>query len=384
MSLLLSLSLAFAQEECDAIALSKIVETTTGDEAAEAFSALAQCDKEKAQRFAKTTVITFVPSEKGYQGAMWAMKIEQEQFVIEWMYKMLGLSEQKQFLRVLGDACQDDKQIQNFFLDREANYTEDFWKHRYYQYLISCRVEPIQELFTKQLDLGVAQGRAQYFSLMGAYARHLQLDSLPKLSEILSATDDGEVHTNVLSAMLEAGDEVQKNYPDDKKILRTLNVESTKIVMANADRLSKKALEQARVSLNAIEAEAEADGLAGFYYKEKKQEDETYLWGIVAVENTICKRKNKKKQGIHAGLIVEQGNTWSDQLEDRVKEVVMFSWDMKLGENCKGTSEFLYFVPEEPFSNLDEYTVWAEKIKTEQLNTELKKPLVVDHEPINL
>lgn len=383
MSLLLSLSLAFAQEECDVVGLSKTIETTTGDEAAVAYAALAQCDVEKAQRFAKTTVITFLPSEAGYEAAMWAMRLEQEQFVVEWMTKELGPSEKKQLLRTLGEVCQEDEQIQKFFINRAENFTADFWKHRYYQYLTTCRVAPIREILTTQLDAGVEQGRSQYFSLMGVYARNMMLDSLPKLGEILGATDDEEIQINVLSSILEAGDEIKKNDPGNKGALRKMNVESTKIVMANAEKMTQKALGQARISLNGIEAEAEADALAGFYYREKIQEDESFLWGVIAIENTLCKN-NKEKQGIHAGPIIEQGTTWADQLEDRVKEVVDFSWDMTLGEDCKGKSEFLYFVPEEPFSNLDEYTVWAEKIKTEQLNTDIKKPLILDHDPIEL
>lgn len=383
MSLLLSLSLAFAQEECDVVGLSKIIETTTGDEAAVAFAALVECDPEKAKRFAKTTIITFLPSKEGFDAAMSGMKIDQEQYVVEWMNQRLEASEQKQLLRTLGDACQKEEKIQAFFINRATNFSEDFWKHRYYQYLISCRVDPIQEILAKQVDIGTDQGRSQYFSVMSAYARNLQVKALPKLGEILSSTEDGEIQTNTLSAILEIADEIKQNSPDDKKSFRRAGVESTKIIVENAEKLTKKSLEQARVSLNALEAEAEADALAGLYYKDKIQEDNSFIWGIVAVENTTCKN-GKKKQGVHAGLIIEQGNTWADQLAERVKEVVDFSWEMNLAGSCKGKSEFLYFVPEDPFSNLDEYSVWAEKIKTEQLNTEIKKPVVIDHDPINL
>ena len=176
MSMLLSLSLAFAQEECDVVNLSKTIETTTGDEAAVAFSALAQCDAERAGRFAKTTIITFLPSEEGYDAALQAMKIDQEEYVVEWMNQRLEASEQKQLLRKLGEVCQKEDKIQEFFIDRAANHSA-IWKHRYYQYFNSLS-NPFRKS-DEATELGTDQGRSQYFSVMSAYARNLQIDALP-------------------------------------------------------------------------------------------------------------------------------------------------------------------------------------------------------------
>ena len=52
MSIFLFLSLGFAQEPCDANELSKVIETSTGDTAAEAFTSLASCEPSKALQFA--------------------------------------------------------------------------------------------------------------------------------------------------------------------------------------------------------------------------------------------------------------------------------------------------------------------------------------------
>jgi hypothetical protein len=166
-------------------------------------------------------------------------------------------------------------------------------------------------------------------------------------------------------------------------MLSDVNKDSVKIIVDSAYKLEKTALNRARISLTAMGAEAESDSMAGYYYKEQKQDDETLLWGVVAVENATCKN-GKLKQSIHSGSIVEQGNTWADQLEERVSEVAVFAWEINLAKSCKGESEILYFVPAKPFSNMDEYVVWSEKIKLEQRNAEVKKTIIFDHDAINL
>ena len=382
LSLSLSLSLAQAEGKCDTVAYSKTIQTNTGDAAAVAFIALARCDPDKARHFAKTTVSTFYPNQKGYEAVVWTLRLGEQQLAMSWMNR-LDPSEKKEFLRMLGNSCQKNKIVQDFFIDKAENHAEIFWKHRYYQYLLSCRVEPIQEVLANQVDIGLEQDRSQYFAVMSAYARNLEYNSLPKLGERLALSDDGEVQINIISAIFEAVDETTKNHPEDNKMLSDVNKDSVKIIVDSAYKLEKTALNRARISLTAMGAEAESDSMAGYYYNEQKQDDETLLWGVVAVENATCKN-GKLKQSIHSGSIVEQGNTWADQLEERVSEVAVFAWEINLAKSCKGESEILYFVPAKPFSNMDEYVVWSEKIKLEQRNAEVKKTIIFDHDAINL
>ena len=384
MSLLLSLSLSLAQAEgnCNTNAYSKTIETNTGDAAAVAFSALAQCDPNKARHFARTTVSTFRPNKEGYEATVWAMRLGEKALAMNWM-KRLSPSDQKEFLRMLGNSCKNDKVVQEFFLDKAANDADKFWGNSYYEHLLTCRVISIQEVLSKQIDVGLEQESSQYFSVMSVYARNLEYNSLPKLGELLAASEDVEAQTKIIAAIFEAVDETTKNYAEDKNIIRNVNKDSVKIIVDSSHKLEQETLSQVRVFLTAIGAEAEADSMAGYYYKDQKQDDETLLWGVVVVENATC-RKGKLKQSIHSGSIIEQGNTWADQLEERVSEVASFAWDIDLAKSCKGTSEIVYFVPPAPFSNIDEYDVWAEKIKLEQMNPEVKKPIFFDHDPISL
>ena len=119
MSIFFLLSLGFAQEPCDANELSKIIETSTGDTAAEAFTKLTSCDASKALQFAKTTFPTIIPSEAGYDAALAGLKIGADEFIVEWMSSTLEPDEQKRALRMFGDECSSDKNIQQFFLNEK-------------------------------------------------------------------------------------------------------------------------------------------------------------------------------------------------------------------------------------------------------------------------
>ena len=382
LSLLLQTAFADAEETCNIEEASAEIVTKRGDDAAEAFHALVKCDVEVAKKFTVTTVPTFFPSAIGYTAAVDAVVMGGEEIVQKW-YRSLEPGEKKGLLRELGNRCQKEETIQQYFLNVAENGTDEFWKSRYHQYIKDCRVDSMQSILTTQFEKGEDQGRAQYFSVMSAMARNLEGESIPILKETLQQTDDSELQINVIAAIFEAVDENNQNHADDKKLIRDVVVAGVDAIYGSAATLTPKALLQARTVLTSLEAEAESDELAGFMYDVHRQPDGRFMWGLVVVENATCKN-GKEKQRFYLSSIVEGGTNWADQLPERIKDAVDVQWEMDLAERCKGTGEVEYLLTELPMSNSDVLSVWQTEQKESRLNPEVKKPIVLSKKPLEI
>ena len=60
------------------------------------------------------------------------------------------------------------------------------------------------------------------------------------------------------------------------------------------------------------------------------------------------------------------------------------NWSLNLAERCKGTGEVIYHVPEEPFADKDAFRAWVKEVVRKNTSAEIKKPIRVDAEPIQL
>jgi hypothetical protein len=387
MSIFLLISLALAQtpegNECDTDALSKVITSSTGDAAAKAFTKLAECDEKKANHYAKTTISTFLVNDVGLNAAVAGMKIGAEKYVLEWMNDPDLLPDEKaQILSRLGSECHSEPIIQQFFVKTAEDDPERFWGKRYYRYLKKCKSPEITEIYTKKLDEGIAQGRSQFFAVVSAYARNGEEDSFDKLAELLTATEDGEVQVTLITAMYEAILEMDKNNTEDPNASNELRNKTVEKIVEVADGLQPNALNQARTTLDALGAEGEADSMSGFYFKRKKQEDESYIWGMVATETATCKN-GKIKQNIHTAPIIDSdGKIWPDEIEELIVGDGFSDWDFILAKDCKGSSEDIFFFSTEPFANMDEYKVWSDKKTKENSSKEAKKVVIFEQDPL--
>lgn len=386
MLLIASMQVVFAQDtECTVEniedASTQIVQMR-GDAAAEAFHQLALCDAVVAEKFVSTTIPTFNPNAVGYKAAGDAVLVGGAKSVMKW-YTTLDVGEQKGLLRELGNRCQKEDAIQQLFLDVAGNGTDEFWSSRYYQYLTDCRVKPLQTLMLDQYAKGIEQGRTQYFSVMSAMARNLEGTAIPHLKTALEQTDDGEVQVNLIAAMFEAIDENNENHADDKKMVQEVAGLGIQTISENAERLQPEALLQARTVLTSLEAEAEADELAGYMYKAHQQPNGQYMWGLVVVENATCKKGNEK-QRIYMSSILETGTNWADQLQEQIEDAVSVQWEMDLAKRCKGTGTVEYIITELPIANQDALQVWLQEKRDEKLNTEIKKPVLLVKDPLKI
>ena len=126
-----------------------------------------------------------------------------------------------------------------------------------------------------------------------------------------------------------------------------------------------------------------ADELAGQMYADKKQENGTYIWGVLAVENATCK-KGKLKQNIHSAMVNEGGHTWSDQFEERVKVPAESAWELNLAKKCKGEGTITWIVPTVPFADKAAFDAWQTEQEKAANNAAVKKTKVIKHPTLDL
>ena len=107
------------------------------------------------------------------------------------------------------------------------------------------------------------------------------------------------------------------------------------------------------------------------------------MWGLVVVENATCKN-GKEKQRLYLSSVVEGGTNWADQLPERIQDAVEVQWEMDLAERCKGTGEVEYILTELPISNLDALNVWQTEQKEAKLNANVKKPILLIKDPLEI
>jgi hypothetical protein len=147
--------------------------------------------------------------------------------------------------------------------------------------------------------------------------------------------------------------------------------------------LPSKAMDKARVTLQVLLDEEGADKLVALRFKDVVQDDGGLLYGIVVFENATCKN-DKMAQRYHVAEALDPGQTWPDQLEDKVRTSVELTWNLNLAERCKGTGEVVYHLPEAPFADQEAYQKWVKEVVRLNTNAELKKAVRVDAAPIQL
>ena len=211
----------------------------------------------------------------------------------------------------------------------------------------------------------------------------MEIASLEQLNKHLTETEDAETQVTMLAAMFEVIDEVKKVYPEDTKKHTEAQQQLVLMMDKAVPSLQPSAINRARSSYISLDEELKADELAGQMYAELKQEDGSFLWGVVAVENATCKR-GKLKQNIHSALVVEGGHTWIDQFEERVKAPAESAWVLNLATKCKGEGTVTWIVSDGPFADQAAFETWRTEQVNSSVNPQVKKPKKLNHAKIEL
>jgi hypothetical protein len=147
--------------------------------------------------------------------------------------------------------------------------------------------------------------------------------------------------------------------------------------------LEPKAIDKARLTLQVLGDEKGADDLVKLRYKSLLQGDETLLYGTVVFENAVCKN-GKSAQRLHVAEAVDPGQTWPDQLEEKVRSIASLNWELNFAERCKGEGTLKVEVPDAPFATKDAMRKRFKEAIRANSSPDVKKAARVDHEAISL
>ncbi len=348
-------------QDCDGKALETELAEATPNGKSKAFEALAECDADRAVKVAPQVVPNLLSGDAANSAVVAAIGVGATDPARQFL-SGLQSDEKAKALKALGQACAEDTAVQGFFVESAEKMGESFWAERWYTPLGSCKADSVQLLLSAELDKGIGAERTRFFGVLEAFARAQGGGAVPKLEELVLANkDDGEAATYIISAFADAA-QVGSSTGTDADAAAAASAAIVRV----APEIPARAVEQARVILQSIDDEENADLLAGVRYKDVAQEDGRILWGTVVVENATCK-KDKKQQRVHSAAVTDPGQTWPDQLEEKVDASVRVGFDLDLGEKCRGTSEIKVIVPNAPFADEKALKGWIdETVEAEQ------------------
>ncbi len=366
----------FAQD-CDVPALSKEILSMGPHDAAPAFVRLAACDGGVAKKLAPKVVPNLIGETDGFEAAISAMEVGSSAVVMSWM-EGLQRDDQSRAIRAYGKRCQESEAVQSFLVQAEAKLGDQFWADRWYRALTECRSPSTTGLLAARVDAGAGDDRSGFFGVVEAYAVNVGDGALPKLTELVKAEEDLEMQINLVGAFADAA---------QAGTVSGLNAQiagmAASAVRDLAPELQPKAVEKARTTLTVLLDEAGSDSLAAVRYRDMLQEGGSLLYGTVVFENATCKN-GKRQQRYHVAEAIDPGQTWPDQLEDKIRTSIEGVWDLNLAERCKGEGELKVLVPEAPFAEKEAMRKWFKDTIKQNTDADAKKVVRVDADPIDL
>lgn len=341
-----------------------------------AFLRIVDCDARIAAKVAPEKLPKMPYNETATKAAIAAIEVGATDAAIAWVDKLQS-DDRASAVRLLGQKCNESAAVQQFFLGRAAAKPNEFWDQRWFRALGECHSQPVQDLLWTEAAKGPGGDRSRYFSVLETYARSAGAGAVPKLTEVLKESKDGELQANVINLYPDAAGVGSPGGLDPK----IAQLAAAAIVGAAPD-LKVKGVEQARLTLTSLNAEGEANKLAGVRYKEDRQKDGTYIWGAVLVEVAQCKKG--PAQRFHVAKVLDNGDLWGDQVEGAVQAAINGTWATDLGESCKGTGTTKLVVPKTPFPGQAAYETWVEGVLKEHKNEAVKKPARIDEPNLSL
>jgi protein-disulfide isomerase len=89
-------------------------------------------------------------------------------------------------------------------------------------------------------------------------------------------------------------------------------------------------------------------------------------------------------QRLSFSAVSEPGNTWPDQFEEKAQASLETAWTLDLAERCKVEGTTTFVVPSEPFASEAELKAWLDAQLDEVADPNVKKPIRMEYEPLNL
>ena len=290
-------------EACDLRGLKSELKEASPHSAGGVYTRLAACDARSAKTAAKDTFPRLIPGESANEAAVAAIGIGAGDVVAAWVDGQQS-DERARTIKALGKACTSDPAVAGFFVDTHSRLGDQFWSQRWHAGLRTCRAAPIQSLLS-QAVARKWRDPTQFSSVVEIFARNLGAQAIPTLERLATSGDEEQ-------ALLVVG-----VFADAAGVgsMEGTNVEAANAAAEAITRLAPsldvKSVEQARITLQTLNASEQADALASVRYKDALQPDGTLRWGVIAVETATCKN-GKTQIGLHSGVATEAGRRWAD------------------------------------------------------------------------
>jgi len=360
--LLLSAQLTSAQE-CDAKALVAEIGEASPRAVAELYVQLADCDTAAANKTASDAFAKILSGDAGVKAAAAGVRVGASPVVREWVGDLIS-DERASTLAGMGDFCADEPALVGFFVESESELGERFWRDRWHRALSDCHATEIQELLRNAFqEESVQNDGSRFGSILEVFCSNARADAIPWLKALIFTTSE-ENQLHVMSTFANAA---------GVGTLEGMDTEAASLAVAAilevAPKLPAKVVEQARITLQSLDAMTEADNLSAVRYAAERQPDGRFMWGAIAVETATCK-KGDVRLGVHHAPVYEPGHRWPDQMQAAVDTAVQVGWEMELAKKCKGTSRTEVIVSVAPFADEAAYATWRD----EQLREIRKRP----------
>lgn len=367
-----------AAQGCDAKQLAKELAAASPVQAGPLFVQLAECDPAAAAKVAPAELPRVLPGPDGDAAAVSAVRVGATDALITWTDGMIS-KDRSRTIAALGEACDEHQAVKDFLVGAKDSLGAKFWEERWYRTLGSCSGPEVGAVLAAELDKGAGADKTRYFGVLEAFARSQGPAAVPKLEELMGRFDDPEGQTYIVNA-----------FPDAAQVgsLDGMNQQTAAAAVAALERLgpslTPKATEAARVALQSLDDEAAADAMAGQRFRDLRQEDGGLLWGVVLVESASCKKGSQTWRRIHSAMVQGMGNTWPDQLQDKVEVSATGAWELTLDKKCKSESELRWIVPSEPFADESAWSTWDKTQQAELEQQPVDKTWKLDHEPLRI
>lgn len=350
---------AFA-DECDARALQKEAVAAAPVKAAPAFVALANCDKAKAKAVAPKVLPNMLSGSEGNQASVSAIEVGANADLRTWL-NGLEPDQRSRTVAFLGEKCGENESIQGFFAESAQEMGTAFWTERWHRGLAECRAEGIQKLLSDALnDPELSKDRTRLFNVLEVYARNLRGNAVPTLVNLASKTTDPEELTYLVNAFADT-----TGIGSEAGVDAAVASEVIKSITALGPMLPPQAVEQARITLRALDDEQASASMAKYRWKDRLQ-DGQYRYAVAITEIATCKNQ-KTKAALHTAKFTEPGDQWPDQLQPLLQEKLTYDWMLQTAETCKGEAEFIVAMPPEPLESEEAQEQWlAEQISAFQ------------------
>ncbi len=353
LALILSVVPAWAQEEeaCDTKALVAELAEASPVAVPGIYANLVKCDADKGKALAEDAMSRTLAGDAGNTGAEAAISVGAGEEVRTWL-EGLEPDQRSRTIAHMGKRCGESEHVAQWMVESHDAMGEQFWRDRWYRGLADCRTEGIQSLLAVAIDGDVAgkgaSDRHRFRGLLEVYARNLGRNALPKLAELALTLESEDDIVFVVNAYSDAANLGALEGADPETM-----TEAIRSIQAIGGQLPPKAVDQARITLQALGDEAAADRFARYRWPDRKV-DGVYRYMAVAIEDYTCKN-GKQRAVFHYAEFTEAGSMWPEQVKALLAEKVTYEWELEAqAEKCKGEVKITVDMPSEPLADDDQ------------------------------